>query len=227
MTFNSQSASQAASVTVDGFLYQYETIFWDFDGVIKDSNQVKAEGFCSLFPNASPDLKLRIKEHHLQNPNISRFDKIPLYLDICGLDPTADLVNEYLNRFAKMTVERVCNSEWIPGVREVLANKACGQKFFVVSAAPQEELRDIAKRLNIANSFEDILGAPKSKVDALSELINTYEIDVGASLFIGDAITDYNAASECNIEFCLRSHSLNEAQFATVECLRMSDFANV
>ena len=39
---------KSLEVEVD-FLSNFDAIFWDFDGVIKDSVEVKAEAFAALF----------------------------------------------------------------------------------------------------------------------------------------------------------------------------------
>ena len=42
-------------------------VFWDFDGVIKDSLEVKGKVFSQLFQMASPELISRIIAHHAAN----------------------------------------------------------------------------------------------------------------------------------------------------------------
>ena len=42
-------------------LKKYKNIFWDFDGVIKDSVDVKSEAFLNLFEETDVNLKKRLK----------------------------------------------------------------------------------------------------------------------------------------------------------------------
>lgn len=57
-----------------------ELIFWDFDGVIKDSVSVKTLAFEKLFLPYGKKIAQKVKNHHEANGGVSRFEKIPLYL---------------------------------------------------------------------------------------------------------------------------------------------------
>ena len=48
-------------------LASYNAIFWDFDGVIKDSVEAKALAYESLFKGMDPLLLNEIKIHHRDN----------------------------------------------------------------------------------------------------------------------------------------------------------------
>ena len=75
-------------------------IFWDFDGVIKDSVEVKSTAFSKLFQPFGIDVAERIRQHHETNGGMSRFDKLPIYLDWAGCSPTSELVEEYSKKFS-------------------------------------------------------------------------------------------------------------------------------
>ena len=62
-----------------------KNMFWDFDGVIKETTQLKTEAFVGLFNDISPATRSKIQRHHNLNNGISRFDKIPLYLEWAGI----------------------------------------------------------------------------------------------------------------------------------------------
>ena len=55
-------------------------VFWDFDGVIKDSVEVKAAAFERLFLPYGAEIARRVRQHHEAHGGMSRFDKVPLYL---------------------------------------------------------------------------------------------------------------------------------------------------
>ena len=59
---------------------QAQVIFWDFDGVIKDSVQVKSLAFQKIFSEYGFDVVNRVRRHHERNGGMSRFEKFPLYL---------------------------------------------------------------------------------------------------------------------------------------------------
>ena len=59
---------------------KYDLIFWDFDGVIKESVSVKTDAYVELFSLYGSDICKQVRKHHLANGGMSRYDKIPLYL---------------------------------------------------------------------------------------------------------------------------------------------------
>ena len=61
-------------------LNSYKLLFWDFDGVIKESLEIKREAFANIFQGIDEKTKLKIKNHHDKNGGMSRYEKIPLYL---------------------------------------------------------------------------------------------------------------------------------------------------
>ena len=65
---------------------KYDLIFWDFDGVIKESVSVKTDAYLELFRPYGSDVCKQVKNHHLANGGMSRFDKIPLYLKWADLE---------------------------------------------------------------------------------------------------------------------------------------------
>ena len=68
-------------------------VFWDFDGVIKDSVPVKTEAFRKLFLSYGADITDKVVKHHLANGGVSRFKKIPYYF------------KEYIGKDSKTIVE--------------------------------------------------------------------------------------------------------------------------
>ena len=50
-------------------------MFWDFDGVIKESTDIKTEAYTSLFDDRGVDFCEFVRRHHLENVGLSRFEK--------------------------------------------------------------------------------------------------------------------------------------------------------
>ena len=57
---------KSLEVEVD-FLSEFDVIFWDFDGVVKESVQVKAEAYAALFHTYGIEMQQKVREHHLQH----------------------------------------------------------------------------------------------------------------------------------------------------------------
>ncbi len=205
---------------------EFKIVIWDFDGVIKDSVMVKADAFAELFTDENSNLKERIKNHHLKNIGISRFEKIPIYLRWVGKEPSKSNISKYTEKFSELVVDRVVNSKWVPGVEKILRVNPFNQIFILASATPLEELNLILKKLKLQSCFKLIYGSPQDKHFAISETLNKFNIKCSDMLFIGDSITDYNAASKNKIRFLLRTNESNITFSSTYRGAVCKDFLN-
>ncbi len=184
-------------------------IFWDFDGVIKESVSVKTDVFIDIFTKYGPEVAEKVKKHHIKNSGISRFEKIPIYLKWSGIEPTTQKVHELSNLFGDLVRKKVINCDWVPGAREFISSNYKKIIFIIVSATPQEELYHICRSLKINNYFKKIYGSPTLKSIAIQECIKNYIVSPNDCLMFGDAKTDLDAAIQNNIKFIFRKHKLN------------------
>ncbi|MCG6160421.1 HAD family hydrolase [Leptospira bandrabouensis] len=198
-------------------------MFWDFDGVIKDSVDVKTDAYLALFPEAPKNILEKIKSHHLEYGGISRLEKIPIYLDWVGIKPTNQVVSEYLDQFANLVVQKVISSPWVPGVEQMLKQKQNQQKFVIVTGTPQTEIEEILVQLKINSIFDRIFGAPTQKSKAIKWALQNYKIKMEDSLLIGDSKTDWFAAEETGIQFLLRETE-NSDFFSQYSGNKIKDF---
>ncbi|WP_167884871.1 HAD family hydrolase [Leptospira fluminis] len=201
-------------------------IFWDFDGVIKESVGIKTAAYLGLFSGADEALIRRIRLHHEEHGGVSRFEKIPLYLEWAGIKPDADTVTEYCDLFSKTVLQAVIDSPWVPGAKEYISANSGRQRFFLVTATPQEEIEEILSNLDIESYFENVFGAPKKKTDAIRETLESREILKSDACMIGDSETDYTAAKGNGITFILRKTAENAKLQKFCEGETLSDFLN-
>jgi len=185
-------------------------VFWDFDGVIKESVDVKREAFARLFDGCSDDLRKRIMMHHDDNGGVSRYEKIPVYLEWLGRVPTNELINEYSNKFSQIVKSEVIDSEWVPCVEDYIVNNNYQQIFILVSATPQQEIEEIVSGVNLINCFDKVFGSSTSKCDAISETLLNLNISESKCVMIGDSVSDLMASKYNNVPFVLRKHSSNK-----------------
>ncbi len=204
---------------------EIEAIFWDFDGVIKDSVIVKSDAFEQLFSPFGLNFSKKVRKHHENNSGISRYDKLPLYIEWSGQKASPELIDQYLKKFSILVKDSVISSEWVLGVLSFLERKS--QIFFLVTATPQSEIEEIISELGIQHYFQEVVGAPFRKKDSIKSLLNKYSICQKNSLLIGDSVSDYNAATFNNISFILRKTKLNKALQSELNCPMISDFVNL
>jgi len=205
-------------------LIRPKIIFWDFDGVIKDSVNVKTNAFFKLFQPFGYNIAVRVREHHETHGGMSRFDKLPLYLQWAGEGCNQSLVNQFCDQFACLVLDEVINSPWVPGVEAYLRANPNRQTFILVSATPQEELELILNKLKLNDCFVKIIGAPTRKKDAIRMTLEKLKLDAQNCLMIGDAQEDYTAAQVNNVPFLLRQHGTNSKVFENYTGPSVKDF---
>jgi phosphoglycolate phosphatase-like HAD superfamily hydrolase len=192
------------------YLKNSNTIFWDFDGVIKDSVEVKSNAFEQLFLPFGKGVADKIRRHHEANGGMSRFDKLPIYLEWVEQESTQENIDKYIKKFSLLVKNKVINSEWVEGVFDYLKNNHKRQQFFLITATPQHEIEDIINQLNISDYFRHIVGSPTKKKDALRKIITKFLVNTEKSIMVGDSTSDYEASILNKVPFILRKTHLNK-----------------
>ncbi|WP_276613020.1 HAD family hydrolase [Cylindrospermopsis raciborskii] len=186
-------------------------VFWDFDGVIKESVDVKTRAFEALFLPHGSEIAAKVRLHHEANGGVSRFEKMPLYLTWAGIEPTESTVKVWCDRFSDLVLQAVLESPWVPGVPDYLETHYQQQHFILVTATPQTEIDVILHRLGITHWFRQVFGAPTRKAEAIGLVLNQQQISPQYALMIGDAESDWNAAQSHGVPFILRLTKINRA----------------
>ena len=187
---------------------KYDYLFFDFDGVIKESLTAKANAFQQLIPNANDDLKRRIANHHLNNAGVSRFQKIPLYLKWAGVSVDDGELEVWFDRFGDLVFELVVKSTFVPGVLTFL-EKFEKRQLFLLTATPEPEIVKILCSIKLSSQFERVFGAPINKVEVVRSLCAQYKINTSRAVLFGDSETDFEAAANNKIDFFLRLTAFN------------------
>lgn len=190
---------------------EHSVVFWDFDGVVKESVSVKTAAYERLFEPFGADIAARVREHHECNGGMSRFDKIPLYLEWAGRASNQAEVGSMCESFSAAVRQAVIDSAWVPGAREYLRDNHERQRFVLITATPQAEIEDILRTLHIGRWFREVHGAPTSKAVAVASVLARWACRPGDALLIGDSESDYKAAAITGVRFLLRRTALNLA----------------
>lgn len=200
-------------------------VFWDFDGVIKESLEVKTAAYVALFAAHGAQVADQVRRHHTANGGMSRFDKIPHYLALAGEKVNPELVQEYCERFGALTLRAVIDAAWVPGVEAYLRRNRYSQTFVLVSATPQEELDQIVDALALRPCFAEVHGAPTSKTDAIGAALRRFGAMPTQCLMVGDARADLLAAQAHGVPFLLRRHTTNTEVFQDYQGPSISDLS--
>jgi HAD superfamily hydrolase (TIGR01549 family) len=182
------------------------TVILDFDGVILESVAVKTDAFRSLFADI-PDHVDEIVEYHRANTGVSRFDKFRhIYASILKRELSGQEFSRLSDEYHRLVIGGVLAAPYVTGAREFMQRFSSRVPLYVVSASPEEELRDIISQREMTQYFQGIYGAPRRKVDCIRSILEREGRESSRVLFVGDALNDYRAAREAGVPFAGRVH---------------------
>ena len=202
-------------------------IFFDFDGVLVESVDIKTGAFAKLFERKGEDVVKKIIEYHLNNTGVSRYDKFKyIYKEILNRVLSDDEFKMLCNKFAVLVVNAVVGAPYVKGAKEFLENYASRYQCSIVTATPQEEIENIVQKRGTRRFFKAIYGAPTQKSDAVRFVLDKWRIKPNNALYVGDAMSDYIAAMNNSVNFIARINN-NESLFNNIQCLKVRDLSNL
>lgn len=204
-----------------------DAIFFDFDGVLVESLDIKTAAFRALFAD-HPEHVDTIARYHLENLGLCRYDKFRWVYRMLLRRPLTPRVMGRLGRaFSCLVLDGVLGCPLVAGTREFLETFAPRAQLFVVSATPDAELRRIVERRGLTDYFQAVRGGPRSKRDLLAQLLRRHGLDAGRCVFVGDAPADAAAARANGIPFVQRLTSLWPRPFGAGEIAAISDLTQL
>lgn len=181
---------------------ELQAIFFDFDGVLAKSMDVKTEAFKKMFESYGKEVVKKVVDHHIKNGGISRYDKIRhYYKHYVGKDITEEELNKTANYFSSIVVDKIVVSDWVKGAKEFLKNNCNKIDMFVISGTPQKELEMIIEHRNMKRFFKGVYGSPDTKDKIMDRLVLERKYHRNKVIFIGDSLSDYKAAEKSNVSF--------------------------
>lgn len=182
-------------------LERYQTLIFDCDGVVLNSNQVKTRAFYEAALPYGESAAQALVDYHRANGGISRYRKFEHFLErIVAPGATGPLLDQLLAAFAERVRVFLGQCEMAEGLFE-LREKTAGARWLLVSGGDQAELRDVFAARGIDRLFDGgIFGSPDSKDDILARELEQGNVVLPA-LFIGDSRYDYEAASGAGLDF--------------------------
>ena len=167
----------------------------DCDGVVLESVEAKTRAFGSLFAGRGPGASEFIVAYHREHGGVSRYRKFEhFYRAFLGCEITPEEMADLDLRFSALCLDEVLQSPLVPGVAEFLAAYGRELPLYVVSGAPQAELREIFARRALTEHFQAIYGSPDSKTEILARVIQAEGVAPSQVLMVGDSSTDRDAA---------------------------------
>jgi HAD superfamily hydrolase (TIGR01549 family) len=179
-----------------------KNIFWDFDGVLIDSNNIRTNGFREIFHEHPRNLVDQLIEYHFKNGGLSRYDKIKYFYEkILKKSISKTQVVEYSNSYKSIMLNHLLNKKFLINDSLNFIKNNNSKNMFLVSASDEKELTIICEYLDLKKYFIEIKGSPTTKKNNLKNLLCEYNLESVDSVLIGDSFNDYEAAKFNEINF--------------------------
>lgn len=181
---------------------ELRAVILDFDGVLVESEAVKAGIFAELFARYPDHTDAMMAYHraHLSMPRRGKFEQLA---DRVGAGPV--LVETLLDDFSHIAVERISTCAEVRGAADFLEEFAAQLPLFVASVTPEPDLREILRRRGWIGRFAGVFGEPPTrKADAVRTVQARLNVSPAQLLLVGDTPADYRVAQETRVCFVAR-----------------------
>lgn len=203
-------------------------IFFDFDGVILDSVDCKTQAFVSMYSKYGEEISKKVRDYHLLNGGISRFEKFRYWhKNYLNINLEESQVQQMANEFSSLVLTNVLKSNEIPGAYNFIKKNYKDFNFWIITGTPTDEIIVILRELDLLKYFKDVYGSPNKKTFWTEHIIKSNQLIRDEVLFIGDAMTDYDASVYSKINFTLRNASYNEEMFSNIDVFKFKNFKSL
>ena len=179
----------------------YQTLVFDCDGVILNSNKVKTEGFWHVAQRYGDEAAKALVDFHTQNGGISRYKKFEyLLVNILGQQPDAALVELLSKDYGDYVYQRLLTCEITPHLQQ-LREQTSSASWMLVSGGSQVELRKVFDMRGLTQLFDKgIYGSPTNKDEIFNREISAGNLKLPA-LFVGDSRYDHQSSTRAGMDF--------------------------
>jgi phosphoglycolate phosphatase-like HAD superfamily hydrolase len=206
------TAASASAADVDP--RDIDAVFFDFDGVLVESNEVKIDAFRRLYEPFGNDVVERVIAEHIRHEGVSRVVKLErFHREFLGVTLDAAELADLAETYSTMVEDVVVACDAVPGAQEALEAWSGRCPLYVVSGTPQDELRRIAARRGMDGYFATVFGSPRVKPDIVGDELRRIGVAADRVLFVGDSLTDFDCAVAVGTRFLGRVPAWRESRF--------------
>lgn len=183
----------------------YRTLVFDCDGVILDSNRVRAQAFFNAALPYGEQHAAALRQYHILHGGVSRYVKFEILLrEMANVPVTEQALQDLLLAFTTEARVGLMQCALAPGLERLRqATPHC--RWILVSGADQQELRDVFQARGIADWFDGgIFGSPADKDRILARESASHNLQK-PGLFFGDSRYDHQAAARAGLDFVFLS----------------------
>lgn len=203
-------------------------IVFDFDGVLVESLDIKTSAFAKLFEKESPEAVRRVVDYHLKYSGVSRTVKFrTIYKEILKRELTESMFDGLCERFSQLVTQEVIEAPYVPGAHEFLKEHSSRYPCYVATGTPQSEAESIIKQRGMDLYFKKIFGSPTLKSESVKRVIESENAAPREVVYVGDALSDFEAASLHSVHFIARMTSVNAVLFEKISCIKLHDLKSL
>ncbi len=170
--------------------------------MLAESSDIKTDAFRALYEEFGEAVVAKVVAHHQANAGLSRLIKIrTCHKRFLGIDLSEEALAALGRRYSEQVEKAVVECPWVDGVRALLEEQAARMKMFVISGTPQAEMERIVEARDMSRFFVSVHGSPPLKPVTVRALMAEHDLPAERCLFIGDAMTDHDAARETGVDF--------------------------
>ena len=182
----------------------YETLVFDCDGVILNSNRIKTDAFYQTTLSFGVSSARAMVDYHVANGGVSRYAKFAYFLEhivpTTAPDEKLKSLEQLLADYSAAVKHGLLGCEMADGLAE-FREQMQAARWMIVSGGDQAELREVFADRGIANWFDGgIFGSPDAKPEILAREIANSNIQHPA-IFLGDSQYDYQCAKAAGLDF--------------------------
>lgn len=176
-------------------LEKFRLFVFDFDGTIKNTNQIKEEAFVEIADRHNIDKSFLKKALNIGG---SRFEIFENLVDLSAKGDSAVMIED----FSRLVHKKICNCEHLPSAKEYLEHLKSNKenRVCILSATPHAELVAIIHEIYSATFFDAVLGT-SNKIGALADLMQQFRCNPNSTVMFGDQFMDQEAAEKNHVKF--------------------------
>lgn len=172
-------------------LNQYNSVIFDFDGVILDSNFVK-----KLAIGQAVEGVLSVEKAQEFVDYFVGLNGVPREVKIAKYVPQAQY-EHVLNKYESIIEKELKSAQLIPGIVDTIQQLSKLKKgMIVLSGGTQSEVEELLLERGLLHHFSAVLGGPKNKTENLATVALKRPV-----LYFGDSKVDYQVAMDNDFDF--------------------------
>lgn len=203
-----------------------KALIFDFDGIVLQSSEIKTVAFRRMFENEPVAVRDRMNAYHLKNMGFSRQRKFAYYYNEVIKEAIPDgKIDEMSEQFRLLVLEEILKAGFVPGMPMVLKEMSQRYPLYIATGSPDDEIKEITAKRNIAEYFQGIYGTPDTKETIINHILASLSCRPEEAVFFGDAESDRLSALHTGVHFVGRighgSQMMGETKYT------IPDFANI